>query len=104
MTAGTIDFWHPTRRCALHRGKGLAVRTGLLAATGELYLARQLGLQVAEVGVRAEERDGSKVRIAIDALAMLGEALAVRRAAAIGAYDRPERTERGELPTIGRIP
>ena len=60
MTAGTIDFWHPTRRCALHRGKGLAVRTGLLAATGELYLARQLGLQVAEVGVRAEERDGQQ--------------------------------------------
>jgi dolichyl-phosphate beta-glucosyltransferase len=55
-----------------------------------LYLARQLGLQVAEVGVRAEERDGSKVRVAVDALAMLGEALAVRRAAASGAYDRPE--------------
>jgi dolichyl-phosphate beta-glucosyltransferase len=53
-----------------------------------LYLARHLGLQVAEVGVRADERDGSKVRIAVDALAMLGEALAVRRAAASGAYDR----------------
>jgi hypothetical protein len=35
---------------------------------------------VAEIGVRAEERDGSKVRIAIDALAMLREALAIRRA------------------------
>jgi dolichyl-phosphate beta-glucosyltransferase len=53
-----------------------------------LYLARQLGLQVVEVDVRAEERDGSKVRVAIDALAMLGEALAVRRTAASGAYDR----------------
>ena len=53
-----------------------------------LYLARHLGLRVAEVGVRAEERDGSKVRVAVDAVAMLGEALAVRRAAAAGAYDR----------------
>jgi dolichyl-phosphate beta-glucosyltransferase len=53
-----------------------------------LYLARHLGLRVAEVGVKADERDGSKVRVAIDALTMLGEALAVRRAAASGAYDR----------------
>jgi len=53
-----------------------------------LYLARHLGLRVAEVGVRADERDGSKVRVAVDALTMLGEALAVRRAAASGAYDR----------------
>jgi glycosyltransferase involved in cell wall biosynthesis len=52
-----------------------------------LYLARRLGLQVAEVGVSPEERDGSKVRIAVDALAMLGEALKVRQAAAAGAYD-----------------
>jgi dolichyl-phosphate beta-glucosyltransferase len=53
-----------------------------------LYLARHLGLRVAEVGVRADEREGSKVRVAVDALTMLGEALAVRRAAASGAYDR----------------
>jgi dolichyl-phosphate beta-glucosyltransferase len=53
-----------------------------------LYLARHLDLQVGEVGVRADERDGSKVRVAVDALAMLGEALAVRRTAASGAYDR----------------
>lgn len=53
-----------------------------------LYLARHLGLQVAEVGVRAEERDGSKVRVAVDALAMLGEVLAVRQAAAAGLYGR----------------
>ena len=53
-----------------------------------LYLARQLGHQVAEVSVRAADRDGSKVRVAVDALAMLGEALAVRRAAAAGVYDR----------------
>ena len=56
-----------------------------------LYLARRLGLEVAEVVVRAEERDGSKVRVAVDALAMLREALAVRRAVAAGAYDRDIR-------------
>jgi glycosyltransferase involved in cell wall biosynthesis len=52
-----------------------------------LYLARRLDLLVAEVAVAAEERDGSKVRIAVDALAMLGDALKVRRAAAAGIYD-----------------
>lgn len=52
-----------------------------------LYLARCLDLRVAEVAVSAEERDGSKVRIAADALAMLGDALKVRRAAAAGLYD-----------------
>jgi len=56
-----------------------------------LYLARRLGLPVAEVEVRPEERDGSKVRVAVDALRMLRETLAVRRAAATGAYDGPVR-------------
>jgi hypothetical protein len=41
-----------------------------------LYLARHLGLRVAEVAVQADERDGSKVRVAVDALTMLKEALA----------------------------
>jgi dolichyl-phosphate beta-glucosyltransferase len=53
-----------------------------------LYLARHLGLRVAEVSVRAEERDGSKVRVAVDALTMLGEALTVHGDAAASAYDR----------------
>jgi glycosyltransferase involved in cell wall biosynthesis len=52
-----------------------------------LYLARRLDLRVAEVAVSAEERGGSKVRIAVDALSMLVEALRVRRAAAVGTYD-----------------
>ena len=56
-----------------------------------LYLARRFGLPVAEVEVRAEERDGSKVRLVVDALRMLREALAVRRAAALGAYERGPR-------------
>jgi dolichyl-phosphate beta-glucosyltransferase len=45
-----------------------------------LWLARQLGLEVAEVGVQAMERQGSKVEMVADALEMLGEVWAVRRA------------------------
>jgi dolichyl-phosphate beta-glucosyltransferase len=51
-----------------------------------LWLARQLGLEVAEVSVRATERQGSKVRMLADALGMLGEVWAVRRARTNGAY------------------
>lgn len=51
-----------------------------------LWLARRLGLQVAEVRVQATERQGSKVRMLADALRMLGEVWAVRRATAKGAY------------------
>ena len=52
-----------------------------------LFLAGRLGLEVAEVPVRAEERDGSKVRLAVDALRMLRDMWGVRRAARAGAYD-----------------
>ena len=55
-----------------------------------LVLARRLGLQVTEVDVRAEERDGSKVQLAIDALRMLGDVVTVARWAATGAYDLPD--------------
>jgi dolichyl-phosphate beta-glucosyltransferase len=51
-----------------------------------LWLARRLGLEVAEVGVQATERQGSKVRMLADALGMLGEVWAVRQATANGAY------------------
>ena len=53
-----------------------------------LFLARRLGLAVNEIPVRAEEREGSKVQLAVDALAMLGDVLRVRRWAVNGAYDR----------------
>jgi dolichyl-phosphate beta-glucosyltransferase len=53
-----------------------------------LFLARRLGLAVSEVPVRAEERDGSKVQLAVDALAMLRDVLRVRRWAVSGDYDR----------------
>jgi dolichyl-phosphate beta-glucosyltransferase len=45
-----------------------------------LWLAGQLGLEVVEVGVQAMERQGSKVQMVADALAMLGEVWTVRRA------------------------
>jgi dolichyl-phosphate beta-glucosyltransferase len=44
-----------------------------------LWLARQLRLEVAEVGVQAMERQGSKVQMVADALEMLGEVWTVRR-------------------------
>jgi dolichyl-phosphate beta-glucosyltransferase len=53
-----------------------------------LFLAGRLGYQVAEVPVQATDRDGSKVRLSVDALRMLREAWSVRRAAARGAYDQ----------------
>ena len=52
-----------------------------------LFLAGRLGLEVVEVPVRAEERDGSKVRLALDALRMLRDMWGVRRAARGGEYD-----------------
>jgi glycosyltransferase involved in cell wall biosynthesis len=52
-----------------------------------LLVARRLGIEVVEVPVRAEERQGSKVRLGGDAVAMLGDIWRVRRAAAAGAYD-----------------
>jgi glycosyltransferase involved in cell wall biosynthesis len=45
-----------------------------------LWLARQLRLEVTEVQVQAMERQGSKVQMVADALEMLGEVWAVRRA------------------------
>jgi dolichyl-phosphate beta-glucosyltransferase len=51
-----------------------------------LFLAGQLGLDVAQVGVQARECEGSKVRVAADAQRMLRDAWAVRRLATSGAY------------------
>jgi dolichyl-phosphate beta-glucosyltransferase len=53
-----------------------------------LFLAQRLGYEVVEVPVHASDRDGSKVRLAVDALRMLGEVWSVRRAAARGVYDQ----------------
>ena len=51
-----------------------------------LWLARQHGLEVAEVHVQALERQGSKVQVLADALEMLGQVWAVRQAATNRAY------------------
>jgi dolichyl-phosphate beta-glucosyltransferase len=53
-----------------------------------LLVARHLGIEVVEVPVRAELRQGSKVRLGGDALAMLADVWKVRRAAARGVYDQ----------------
>jgi glycosyltransferase involved in cell wall biosynthesis len=66
-----------------------------------LFLARRLGLAVSEVPVRAEERAGSKVQLVVDALAMLGDVLRVRRWAVSGAYDRGISTVPDLSPASG---
>jgi glycosyltransferase involved in cell wall biosynthesis len=52
-----------------------------------LLIAARLGIEVVEVPVVAEDRQGSKVRLGGDAVTMLGDVWKVRRAAAAGAYD-----------------
>jgi glycosyltransferase involved in cell wall biosynthesis len=52
-----------------------------------LLMARRLGIEVVEVPVTAEDRQGSKVRVGGDALRMLADVWKVRRAAARGVYD-----------------
>ena len=52
-----------------------------------LLVARRLGIEVVEVPVRAEERQGSKVHLGGDALRMVADVWKVRRAAARGVYD-----------------
>jgi glycosyltransferase involved in cell wall biosynthesis len=51
-----------------------------------LWLARQLRLEVAEVHVQPQERQGSKVQMVTDALEMLDEVWAVRRTATSRAF------------------
>ena len=53
-----------------------------------LLVAGRLGLEVVEVPVTAQERQGSRVRLRGDALRMLADVWKVRRAAASGAYDQ----------------
>jgi dolichyl-phosphate beta-glucosyltransferase len=52
-----------------------------------LLVARRLAIEIVQVAVRAEERQGSKVRLSGDALRMLVDVWKVRRAAARGVYD-----------------
>jgi dolichyl-phosphate beta-glucosyltransferase len=56
-----------------------------------LFLARRLGLRISEVPVRAEQRDGSKVQLAVDAVRMLRDVATVSSWAAAGIYGLPDR-------------
>jgi dolichyl-phosphate beta-glucosyltransferase len=76
------------RREAARSLFGRARMDGFAFDAEVLFLARRLGYEVVEVPVQPSDRDGSKVRLAADALQMLGEVWSVRRAAARGAYDQ----------------
>jgi glycosyltransferase involved in cell wall biosynthesis len=61
-----------------------------------LLVAARLGLEVVEVPVVAEDRQGSKVRLGGDALRMVADVWRVRRAASRGVYDEtPVRESAG---------
>ena len=76
------------RRHAALEVFGRARLNGFAFDAEVLFLARRLGLAVSEVPVRAEERDGSKVQLVVDAVGMLRDVLRVRRWAVSGGYDR----------------
>jgi glycosyltransferase involved in cell wall biosynthesis len=76
------------RRHAALKVFGRARLDGFAFDAEVLFLARRLGLTVSEVPVRAEERDGSKVQLVVDALGMVRDVLRVRRWAVSGDYDR----------------
>ena len=69
------------RRTAAQQIFGHAQVDGFAFDVEVLWLARRFDLEVAEVGVEAMERQGSKVQMLADALEMLGEVWAVRQAA-----------------------
>jgi dolichyl-phosphate beta-glucosyltransferase len=75
------------RRAAAAAIFGRARVDGFAFDAEALLVARRLGIEVVEVAVRAEERQGSTVRLGGDALRMLVDLWKVRRAAAGGAYD-----------------
>jgi dolichyl-phosphate beta-glucosyltransferase len=78
------------RRHAAHELFGRARLDGFAFDVELLFLARRLNLEVIEVPVRAEVRDGSKVQLVVDALGMLRDVLRVQRWAVSGSYDRAE--------------
>jgi glycosyltransferase involved in cell wall biosynthesis len=69
------------RREAARAVFGRARLDGFAFDAEALVLARRLGLAVAEVPVRAQERAGSKVRVLADGRRMLAQLWAVRRVA-----------------------
>jgi glycosyltransferase involved in cell wall biosynthesis len=91
------------RRQAARELFGRARLDGFAFDVEVLFLARRFGLAVNEVPVRAEERDGSKVQLAIDALGMLADVLRVRRWALSGGYDLAvsQAADTGTAATLG---
>ena len=88
------------RRHAARELFGRARLDGFAFDAEVLFLARRLGLRVAEVPVRAEQRGGSKVQLAVDAARMLRDVVTVARLAATGSYDLPSR-QRPQAPADG---
>ena len=74
------------RRQAALQLFGYACLDGFAFDAELLFLAQRFNLRVMEVRVRADERDGSKVQLAVDALRMLRDVLIVRRTAGKGTY------------------
>jgi dolichyl-phosphate beta-glucosyltransferase len=66
-----------------------------------LYVASRAGLRLAEIPVRWNHCDGSKVHVWRDGVRMVGEAAALRRHAATGTYDQAIR-EIGVMDWDGR--
>jgi glycosyltransferase involved in cell wall biosynthesis len=82
------------RRDAAQAVFGRARLDGFAFDAEALVLARRLGLAVAEVPVRAQERAGSKVRVIADGRRMLAQLWRVRRAA--------DKADPGPRPTRAR--
>ena len=74
--SGLKGFWRPAAQQIFSQARV----DGFAFDVEVLWLARQLGLEVAEVRVQAMERQGSKVQMLTDALEMLGEVWMVRQA------------------------
>jgi len=56
-----------------------------------LYVAQRRGYRIAEVPINWTDQPGSKVRVVLDGLSMLGELLAIRRNDAAGLYATGQR-------------
>ena len=81
-----LDLEFHDTQCGL-KGFRRARVDGFAFDAEALLVAGLLGLEVVEVPVRAEVRAGSKVHLAGDAVRMLADVWAVRRAGGRGAYE-----------------
>jgi dolichyl-phosphate beta-glucosyltransferase len=99
------------RRPAAQQIFGQARVDGFAFDVEVLWLARQLHLEVTEVRVQAMERQGSKVQMVADALAMLGEVWKVRQARTTPAHGEvgsatipsPDAAANAAAPPLGVV-